>query len=620
MPENTISAQHTPAEILHSYFGYRSFRQHQEEIIQTVMDGRDAFVLMPTGMGKSICYQIPAMLREGVGIVISPLIALMQDQVHALRMNGIHAEFLNSSLTHEKSQEVLRHILSGETDLLYVAPERLLTDSFKGFLQRLPISLFAIDEAHCVSQWGHDFRPEYLRIPEVTHQFPDAPRLALTATADTQTRRDIVLKLGLQDATEFVSSFDRPNIRYRVSLKQRERIQLLAFIRREHPDQTGIVYVRTRKRADQTAAWLQENGIMALSYHAGQEPETRLRNQARFINEDNIVMVATIAFGMGIDKPDVRFVAHLDLPASMEAYYKETGRAGRDGEPADAWMVYSLADLVSMRRLFDASQGNETFKRIQRQKLESLLGYCETVECRRTVLLRYFGENHGVGCNNCDTCIQKQDTWDGTMAAQMALSCVYRTGQRFGVTHLTDVLLGNATEKIRNLRHEKIKTFGVGTELSKKQWSSVYRQLLAGGFLTVGESAFSGFRLTSDSWPVLKGEQEVRFRQDPKGDDISKKRKKKSAKIAVEELTGEQRQVFEKLRALRLKISKSISLPPYCVFHDTTLKEMAVQTPKTIDDLLEISGIGQTKASRYGDQFLKALAETAEENNPIRLR
>jgi len=609
MPENIRSAQQTPSEILHSYFGYRSFREHQEEIIQSVMDGRDAFVLMPTGMGKSICYQIPAMLREGVGIVVSPLIALMQDQVHALRMNGIRAEFLNSSLTPEENREVRRHILSGETDLLYVAPERLLTDSFQEFLQRLPIALFAIDEAHCVSQWGHDFRPEYLRIPEVTKQFPDAPRLALTATADAQTRRDIVEKLGLADATAFVSSFDRPNIRYRVKLKQRERTQLLTFLRREHPDQSGIVYVRTRKRADQTAAWLQENGVTALSYHAGQEQEIRLRNQERFINEDSVVMVATIAFGMGIDKPDVRFVAHLDLPASMEAYYQETGRAGRDGTPADAWMVYSLADLVSMRRLFDASQGDETFKRIQRQKLESLLGYCETVECRRTVLLRYFGENHDVRCDNCDTCIQKQDTWDGTTAAQMALSCVYRTGQRFGVSHLTDVLMGNPTEKIRNLRHENLKTFGVGAELSKKQWSSVYRQLLAAGLLTVGESAFSGFRLTSDSWPVLKGEQGIQFRKDPAGDAITKKRKKKSLKIALEDLTREQQQIFEKLRALRLEISKSINLPPYCVFHDKTLKEMTVQTPQTLDDLLEISGIGQTKASQYGDQFLKALAD-----------
>jgi len=608
MPEDYKHNKLTPSDILHNTFGYRSFREHQEEIIKEVMAGRDAFVLMPTGMGKSICYQIPAMLREGVGIVVSPLIALMQDQVHALRINGIHAEFLNSSLTFEEGQEVKRHILSGEPDLLYVAPERLLTDSFQDFLRRIPISLFAIDEAHCVSQWGHDFRPEYLRIPEVTRQFPDTPRLALTATADAQTRRDIVQRLGLQDAAAFVSSFDRPNIRYRVTLKQRERSQLLAFIRREHPDQSGIVYVRTRKRADQTAAWLQENGVAAQSYHAGQEQEVRLRNQERFLKEDPIVMVATIAFGMGIDKPDVRFVAHLDLPASMEAYYQETGRAGRDGEPADAWMVYSLADLVSMRRLFDASQGDETFKQIQRQKLEALLGYCETVECRRTVLLRYFGEHRDIGCDNCDTCLHKQETWDGTTAARMALSCVYRTGQRFGVTHLTDLLNGNATEKIKNLRHDKIKTFGVGAELSKKQWSSVYRQLLATGLLSVGESAFSGFRLTSDSWPVLKGEQEVHFRQDPAGEDIAKKRKKKSAKIAMEDLTGEQLQIFEKLRALRLEISNSINLPPYCVFHDKTLKEMAVQPPETIDDLLEISGIGQTKAAQYGDQFLKALA------------
>jgi len=562
MPDNTRSAELRPADILHHTFGYRSFREHQEDIIRNVMGGKDTFVLMPTGMGKSICYQIPAMLREGVGIVISPLIALMQDQVHALRMNGVHAEFLNSSLTPEENRKVEKTVLSGRTDLLYVAPERLLTDAFQSFLQRVPIALFAIDEAHCVSQWGHDFRPEYLRIPEVTRQFPDSPLLALTATADAQTSGDIIQKLGLRDAAAYISSFDRPNIRYRVKLKKRERSQLLAFIRREHPEQTGIVYVRTRKRADQTAEWLQEQGVTALSYHAGQEQEIRLRNQERFLNEDNVVMVATVAFGMGIDKPDVRFVAHLDLPASMEAYYQETGRAGRDGEPADAWMVYSLADLVAMRRLFDAPQGDESFKHIQRKKLESLLGYCETVECRRTVLLGYFGEHLDHGCNNCDTCIQTQDTWDGTTAAQMALSCVYRTGQRFGVNHLTDVLVGNATEKIRNLRHDKLKTFGVGSELSKIQWSSVYRQLLAVGLLTVGESAFSGFRLTADSWPVLKGEQHIRLRKDPVGDQISKKPKKKPTKIAIEELTDGQQLVFEKLRALRLQIARSINLPP----------------------------------------------------------
>jgi len=367
MPENIPSTQQKPADILHHTFGYRSFREHQEDIIRNVMGGKDTFVLMPTGMSKSICYQIPAMLLEGVGIVISPLIALMQDQVHALRMNGVHAEFLNSSLTPEENRQVMKTILSGRTDLLYVAPECLLTDAFQSFLQRVPIALFAIDEAHCVSQWGHDFRPEYLRIPEVTRRFPDSPLLALTATADAQTRGDIVQKLGLRDAAAFVSSFDRANIRYRVKLKKRERSQLLAFIRQEHPEQPGIVYVRTRKRADQTAEWLQEQGVSALSYHAGQEQEMRLRNQERFLNEDNVVMVATVAFGMGIDKPDVRFVAHLDLPASMEAYYQETGRAGKDGEPADAWMVYSLADLVAMRRLFDASQGDETFKHIQRK-------------------------------------------------------------------------------------------------------------------------------------------------------------------------------------------------------------------------------------------------------------
>ena len=595
-----------PLAILRDVFGYDQFRSNQRAIIQCLVDGADAFVLMPTGSGKSLCYQIPGMIRDGVGLVISPLIALMQDQVAALRANGVRAAFLNASLEPVDVRAVVADATAGRLDLLYVAPERLATERFRNFLAQLPIALFAIDEAHCVSQWGHDFRPEYLQIASVTRRHPGVPRVALTATADHQTRRDIVARLELSGAQSFISSFDRPNIRYRVQLKQRDRLQLLRFIRHEHPGAAGIVYVRTRKRADAIAHYLQEQGLTALTYHAGLDPVLRKRHQQRFIREDGVVIVATIAFGMGIDKPDVRFVAHLDLPASMEAYYQETGRAGRDGEPADAWMVYSLADLVALRRMFEMSEGDADYKRIQQRKLDSLLGYGETVACRRRVLLNYFGEKRDTDCGNCDNCQQAIATWDGTLAAQKALSCVYRTGQRFGALHLADVLTGNATKRVQQWRHDKLKTFGVGAELSKAEWQSVYRQLLAAGLLSVDLGAISGFRLTADSWPVLKGERRVRLRRDPRPAKKTSEAKRKEA-AATDWTTEADRRLWEKLRQLRLDIARGADLPPYAVFHDKTLREMVAVRPRTQEDLLQINGIGETKADRYGAAFLAIL-------------
>lgn len=595
-----------PQQILKKYFGYDTFREHQLEVIQKIIAGEDAFVLMPTGVGKSICYQIPSLIRRGVGLVISPLIALMQDQVEALRQNGICAEFLNSSQSREEAQRVEKRVMSGEADILYVAPERLLSESFQRFLRKFPIALFAIDEAHCVSQWGHDFRPEYLKISEVTDHFPDVPRIALTATADAVTRRDIFEKLKLTHAAQFVSSFDRANICYRVLLKSKDKQQLHHFIHSEHPGQPGIVYVRTRNRADQIAYWLQNQGMAALSYHAGLDPHARTQRQRRFLQDDGLIIVATIAFGMGIDKPDVRFVAHLDLPASMEAYYQETGRAGRDGQPADAWMLYSLSDVVAMRRLLDQSEGEEEFKRIQRQKLEALLGYCEAVECRREALLGYFGEKYPAPCRNCDNCSQTVAAWDGTVAAQKALSCVYRTGQRFGAAHLADILVGDTNQRILSLKHDRLKTFGVGKELSKNEWRSVYRQLLAAGLLSVNIGKISGFRLTEKSWPVLRGELQVRFRTDPR--PLTKEKIQKiSPKQPPYLIDDAARLLFEKLRRLRLDISKKRGVPPFVIFHDSTLTSMAALRPKNHEELLQITGIGERKAEQFGDAFLKAI-------------
>jgi ATP-dependent DNA helicase RecQ len=597
-----------PQQILKKYFGYDTFREHQLEVIQKIIDGKDAFVLMPTGIGKSICYQIPSIIRDGVGLVISPLIALMQDQVGALRQTGISAEFLNSSLTRQEAQRVENRVVSGKADILYVAPERLQSEDFQRFIQKFPIAVFAIDEAHCVSQWGHDFRPEYLKISEVTDSFPKVPRIALTATADAVTRRDILEKLKLGQAAQFVSSFDRANIYYRVLLKNKDKQQLYDFIQSEHSGEPGIVYVRTRRRADQIASWLQEKGLPAFSYHAGLDPHTRTERQRQFLHDDSLIIVATIAFGMGIDKPDVRFVAHLDLPASMESYYQETGRAGRDGHPADAWMLYSLADVVAMRKLLDQSEGNEAFKRIQQRKLEALLGYGEAVECRREALLGYFGETYPAPCRTCDNCSQTVEAWDGTVAAQKALSCVYRTGQRFGAAHLTDILIGNPNERILRLRHDKLKTFGAGKELSPKEWRSVYRQLLAAGMLSVNIGKISGYRLTEKSWSVLRSERKVRFRKDPQL-VRNKKAITASTKHGPDFMDDNARQLFEKLRRLRLDLSKKLGVPPFVIFHDKTLTEMAVLKPSSRGEFLQINGVGEQKAEKFGDVFLKAINE-----------
>jgi ATP-dependent DNA helicase RecQ len=598
----------TPKKILHQYFGYREFRENQADIIDTLLGGRDAFVLMPTGSGKSICYQIPAIILSGLGIVVSPLIALMQDQVDALRQNNVRAEFLNSSLDFQAAKKIEENIRAGRVDILYVAPERLFTEKFQHFLKGISISFFAIDEAHCVSQWGHDFRPEYLRIAEVTDKFPGIPRIALTATADAVTREDILEKLAMEKAAHFISSFDRPNINYQVHLKNSGKKQLLKFMETQHPGQAGIVYTRTRKRVDQTAVWLKERGVNALPYHAGLDQQTRQIHQQQFLRQEGIVMVATVAFGMGIDKPDVRFVAHLDLPSSMEAYYQETGRAGRDGEPADAWMGYALADVVAMRKLQEMSGGDEAFKRVQQRKLEALMGYCETAVCRRRVLLEYFGETRKEPCGNCDTCLREVLTWDGTEAAQKALSCVYRTGERFGAAHLTDILVGNDNQRVQQWRHDKIKTFGVGDELSVAEWRSVFRQLLAAGLLSVDMGQISGFRLTQKSWPVLRGEQPVQFRKDPHPVKPERGAPKKSR--AVQEFTDEKEEaLFEKLRTLRMEIARQSTLPPYVIFHDKTLKEMAVLKPGSRAALLDITGVGERKLDLYGERFLQVIMD-----------
>ncbi len=611
-PDRFIPQRETnPESILNRVFGYPSFRENQKAIIDTLVAGRDVFALMPTGSGKSLCFQIPAIIRSGVGVVVSPLIALMQDQVTDLRQYGVRAHFLNSSLSAEEAARVEGIAAAGDCDILYVAPERLLADRFRRLLATMNLALFAIDEAHCVSQWGHDFRPEYLQIAEVTRRFPGVPRIALTATADPTTRREIVDKLYLADAVRFVASFDRPNIFYRVQIKQNDKHQLLAVLRERHDGHAGIVYVRTRKRADTIARWIADKGISALPYHAGLDAEVRRRNQQRFLMEDGLVMVATVAFGMGIDKPDIRVVAHLDLPSSMEAYYQETGRAGRDGQPAEAWLFYSLADVVAMRSLQSLSNGSEAFKSVQQRKLGAFLGFCESPECRRKGLLAYFGEPYAPPCNCCDNCTEPVDTWDGTIAAQKAMSCVYRTGQRFGAVYLIDVLTGRTTERMERFGHHRIKTFGAGRELEPNQWHSVYRQLLAAGYLDTDLAARSGLRLNENSWKILKDGQTVLFRKDPLPVRPAS-RKQKSAKISIQFEDAESTALWEALRQLRLDLSKELNVPPYVIFHDKTLKEMVARRPVTRDDLLGISGIGQSKMERFGDDFLKVIAQSME--------
>lgn len=608
-----IYKHNSPRDILRSYFGYDSFLEHQEEIIRHLAAGKDALALMPTGGGKSICYQIPAMLQSGVGVVISPLIALMQDQVDALRQLNIRADFLNSSLSAQKTREVEKRMVAGQLDLLYVAPERLLTDRFIHLLHQTQVALFAIDEAHCVSQWGHDFRPEYLQLSILSQKFPEVPRIALTATADSVTRKEILKKLNLETAAQFISSFDRPNIYYRVEIKQNWKKQLLDFLNTEHLKDSGIVYCLTRKKVEKTAAWLSEKGYKVFPYHAGLDQKVRLAHQRRFLHEESVIIVATIAFGMGIDKPDVRFIAHLDLPKSLEAYYQETGRAGRDGHKADAWMIYSLADVIAVRTLLDRSEGDMQFKRIQHRKLEAFLGYCETTGCRRQVLLGYFGEELPRACGNCDTCHGEIETWDGTIAAQKALSCVYRTGQRFGAEYLSNVLRGSDNERIGRFRHDKIPTFGVGADLSKKEWKSIFRQLIAAGLLFVDLESKGGFKLTDKSWAVLRGEKSVQFRKDPE----TKKAKRTPRLISKHEndfFDQTSTDLWEKLRALRLKLAKEQDIAPFIVFHDRTLRELVAYLPRSLEEMRDISGIGEHKLELYGETFLDLILEHVQQS------
>ena len=596
---------------LHEVFGYSSFRGEQQAIVEHVTAGGDALVLMPTGGGKSLCYQLPALLREGVAIVVSPLIALMQDQVDALKQLGVRAAFLNSSLDAESAREVTRRLMHGDLQILYVAPERLLMTNFLGLLEQIElgtgIALFAIDEAHCVSQWGHDFRPEYRQLTVLHERFPQVPRIALTATADAPTRAEIVERLALENARHFVSSFDRPNIRYRVTLKDNARQQLEAFIEAEHANDAGIIYCLSRRKVEETAEWLKSRGWDAQPYHAGLDASIRNANQRRFLREEGVIMVATVAFGMGIDKPNVRFVAHLDLPKSMEGYYQETGRAGRDGLPANAWMAYGLGDVVSMRKMLDSGEAPEERKQVERQKLDALLGFCESTACRHQTLLRYFGEQHLGDCGQCDNCLQPVDTWDATQAAQMALSCVYRTGQRFGVVHLIDVLLGKFTSRVEQFSHQALSTFGIGKELSQQQWSSVFRQLVAGGFLEADIEAYGGLKLTALSRPVLRSETEMWLRRDNEvvKRKVSKAGRGANAKEAYVAVSEDP--LWYLLKDKRTELAREQGVPPYLIFHDSTLLEFMNRRPTNLSQMANISGVGQAKLERYGEAFLQVL-------------
>jgi len=626
------------ARVLRDVFGYSEFRGEQGEVVGHLVGGGDALVLMPTGGGKSLCYQIPALVREGVGVVISPLIALMQDQVAALREAGVRAEFLNSSLEWHQQQVVEKRVRAGEVDLLYVAPERLVNDRFLAMLDETTVSLFAIDEAHCVSQWGHDFRPEYMRLSVLADRYPGVPRIALTATADEATRKEMLARLKLQGARVFIASFDRPNIRYRIAERDNPRKQLLQFIQEEHAGESGIVYCFTRKSVDEVAEFLVEEGINALPYHADKEHETREEHLTRFVREDAVVMVATVAFGMGINKPDVRFVAHLDLPKSLEAYYQETGRAGRDGLPADAWMIYGLADVVQQRRLIDQSPSGEEHKRVSGAKLDALLGLCETVDCRRVRLLDYFGEA-SKACGNCDNCLSPPEEWDGTEAARKLMSCIFRcekaSGFGFGAQQIIDVLTGHLTPKVEQFGHERVSTFGIGKELSAMQWRAVVRQLVALRLLRVDYDRFNILKLTQECRDVLNGTRRLKLRKPSERAPTRKKGRKGVATgfagaraLAAGGAAGagsggdsgaegpNNEIVFQALREWRKGVAREHGVPAYTVFHDATLLEIARVLPESLDDLRSISGIGATKLERYGQPLIEIVRGVTHEQPP----
>ena len=600
----------TPLEVLQRVFGYESFRAEQQAIIDTLMAGDDALVLMPTGGGKSLCYQIPALLRPGTGVVVSPLIALMQDQVDALTELGVSAAYLNSSQDWREARDVERRMMNGELDLLYVAPERLLTERCLELLGRSRIALFAIDEAHCVSQWGHDFRPEYLGLSALHERWPDVPRIALTATATATTREEIARRLSLENAAHFVSSFDRPNILYRIVEKNDVKRQLLNFIREEHMGDSGIIYCLSRSRVEDMAVFLSQNGIPALPYHAGMDAARRAEHQARFLREEGLVMTATIAFGMGVNKPDVRFVAHIDLPKSVEGYYQETGRAGRDGEPATAWMAYGLQDVVQQRRMIDESMGDDQFKRRSGRQLDAMLGLCETVDCRRQQLLAYFGQEISP-CGNCDTCLEPPESWDGTIAAQKLLSAIFRLwrerGQRYGAGHLIDILRGRLTPRVRENGHDTLSVFGVGADLSDQAWRSVLRQLLAQGLVTVDFEGHGTLMLTDDSRAVLKGERTLMLRRETVSASRGTRMRRQST--ADTYLAPDEQLRFEALRAWRAEVAREHGVPAYVIFHDATLREIARGNPQSLEALSHVHGVGVRKLEAYGEALLECVAE-----------
>ena len=592
----------TPQHILQSVFGFSDFRSPQSEIIDTLIGGDDALVLMPTGGGKSLCYQIPSILREGCGIVISPLIALMQDQVSAVQMLGVKAAFLNSTLDPGAALEIQKALQDGHLDLLYIAPERLIQGKTLQLLSQSKIALFAIDEAHCVSQWGHDFRSDYLGLSVLHEMFPETPRIALTATADERTRTEILLRLQLQGARKFISSFDRPNIRYRITLKQSAKSQLLKFLKLEHPNDAGIIYCLSRKKTEDVADWLRNQGFNALPYHAGLPAQTRSKHQASFLREEGIIIVATIAFGMGIDKPDLRFVAHLDLPKTIESYYQETGRAGRDGEPANAWMIYGLQDVIKLRQMMEGSEGDEAHKRAEQHRLNAMLGFCEITSCRRQTLLSYFGEELGHPCGNCDNCLEPAETWDGTEATRMALSVAYRTEQRFGVNHLIDVLRESNSDKVFQFGHHRLSSYGIGKAIDNNQWRSVFRQLVARGYMSVDLDRYGALVLEEKCRPILRGDESIQLRRDVKLKTVKRQTKTPLASDIDVKL-------WEALRECRRLFAEELGVPPYVIFHDSSLQEMCRALPRTMEEFNLISGVGERKMEKYGPAFMEVIVD-----------